>query len=358
MAKELYKLNEVVGSGGFFPVGPWGETRLWHGGMHFTGQAGDGVFAPFAGRIVAARMGASSPIGSVNFVLIRHEMSLGGTGRIAFYSLFMHLADELQASDKPDWVTKAQLKTGTVTLLDEAVEAGTMLGRLAAAGPADASHAQVHVELFSTTELTALPDPPWTLVDGTSGGRFCDLKEIDDLIDTNKDGSLSKQELTSFYNGGSGSSLHYLVTQHVSEWTGDPSWTDALRAEHKEFAKMKPADLDQMVADQITPALWWDPATAAHCKLPPDGVVYHYNPIAFIAYVNEKLLDADADDVKAKAKLSTATTSEVPPSITDDFADKTGASMRSTGTTVDTKCDDSLTLQDLVQGFDAPECTK
>jgi len=359
-AKDLFKTNEVMGDGGFFPVGPWGESRLWHGGIHLVGKTGDGVFAPFPGRLVAARMGATSPIGSVNFVLVRHDMALGGTARVQFYSLYMHLADELAEATKVEWITKdawkATGKAGAVVLLDEAIEAGQMIGRVGKVGPGDASRAQIHVELFSPAELTALPDPPWKVIDGTSGGRFCDVKEIDELIDTNHDGSLSKQELASFYNGGAGAGVRYLVTQHVSEWIAEPSWTEALRAEHKEYSKMKPAELDEMVANQITPGLWWDAATAAHCKLPPDGVVFHYNPVAFISWVNQQMLDAES--AADKVKIDPTTASKVPDNITDDLGDVTGKSMRSTTTaTVDT-CNDNLGLQDLVQGFDTPECVK
>src|SRR5262249_30808068 len=71
---HLYKANEARADGGFFPVGPWGEYRLWHGGVHLTGKADDPIFAPFPGRLVAARMKSSSTIGSNNFVLLRHDM--------------------------------------------------------------------------------------------------------------------------------------------------------------------------------------------------------------------------------------------------------------------------------------------
>ena len=76
---------------------------------------------------------------------------------------------------------------------------------------------------------------------------------------------------------------------------------EALRAS-KDYKSMKPSDIDALVAEQITPGLWWDAATAAHCKLPADGMVYHYNPITFVAWVNEKINDAEnaAKDVKPR----------------------------------------------------------
>src|SRR5207249_2319794 len=102
---QLYKLNEARADGGFFPVGPWGESRLWHGGVHLVGQDRDPVFAPFPGRLVAARMGKTSAIGSQNFVLLKHDMALGRS-KVPFYSLYMHLADELLEAKPVEWMTK------------------------------------------------------------------------------------------------------------------------------------------------------------------------------------------------------------------------------------------------------------
>ncbi len=360
---ELYKANEARADGGFFPVGPWGEARLWHGGVHLAGKEGDGVFAPFAGRLVAARMGASgTPVGSVNFVLLRHDMTLG-TSRVQFYSLYMHVMDEIATDPKlrPEWMTKENsgwakaAKSGDVVLLDEPIEAGSRIARVGKAGPAELSRAQLHLEFFAPAELfTDVPGSPWQLVDGTAGGRFCDAPEINAIIDANHDGVLSKQELASFYSSGGGAALHYMVTLHVSEWTFEPSWADALRVP-KDFKRLKPAEIDQMIADQITPGLWWTPDVAAHCKLPTDGVVYHYHPVSFLGWFNQLLLDAQAaagNNPQADASQAT----KIPDGITDDLADVNGTSMRSSANGDADPCNAQLTLQDMVRGFDAPEC--
>jgi hypothetical protein len=353
----LYKANEQRADGGFFPVGPWGEARLWHGGVHLAGQADGPVFAPFPGRLVAARMGADSPIGSTNFVLLRHDMTLG-TSRVQFYSLYMHLADETKADKPAEWIAKSERwksRTGNdVALLDEPIEAGTMIGHVGKAGPADLSKAQVHVELFSTYELfTDIKGAPWQLIDGTSGGRFCDSAQVNDIIDSDRDGTLSRQELSAFYSGGGAAQTHYLVTLHVSEWTAEPSWADALRVP-KDFKKWSPAEIDQLVADQITPGLWWDQRVASWCKLPNDGVVYHYNPVTFLGWFNQQLVDAAA---MAPPGAKESDVREVPAGITDDYNDFTGETMRSAADVTEDPCNTKLTLQDLVMGFDAPECT-
>ncbi len=354
---ELYKANEVRADGGFFPVGPWGESRLWHGGVHLTAKKDAPVFAPFPGRLVAARMGPPSTIGSTNFVLLRHDMSLGKS-RVQFYSLYMHVADETKAAKPADWIAKSEAwktshKSGQVTLLDEPIEAGALIAHVDTAGPAELSRPQIHVELFSSSELfTDLPGSPWTLVDGTAGGRFCDTSQINATIDGNQDGMFSKQELSSFYNGGNGAQMHFMVTLHVSEWTPEPNWADALRVP-KDFKKLKPAEIDSLVAEQITPGLWWDSRVATHCRLPVDGVVHHYHPVSFVSWFNQQLLEAAAT---AGPGANIADAQEVPAGITDDFGDVDGSSMRSAADSGEDPCNQKLTLQDLVQGFDAPEC--
>ena len=166
---------------------------------------------------------------------------------------------------------------------------------------------------------------------------------------------LSKQELSSFYSSGNGAQLRYLVTLHVSEWTAEPSWAEALRVP-ADFKTLKPAEIDQMVADQITPGLWWDDRTASHCRLPADGIVYHYHPIAFLAWFNQQLLDAAAS-AGPKGAIDVKDTREVPKGITDDFGDKLGTTMRSTGEVVEDPCNKKLTLSELVEGFDSTECS-
>ncbi|MBA3538667.1 MAG: N-acetylmuramoyl-L-alanine amidase [Deltaproteobacteria bacterium] len=354
---ELYKANEQRADGGFFPVGPWGEHRLWHGGVHLATRELAPVFSPFPGRLVAARMGPSSTVGSTNFLLMRHDMSLGKS-KVQFYSLYMHLADEVAQKPQAAWVAsdawKKLAKSGQTVLLDEPIEAGTVIGHVGKAGPEELSKAQLHLEFFSIAELFAdHPSSPWRLVDGTAGGRFCDSPEINDLIDGNKDGLLSRQELSAFYSGAGGAGTRYLVTLHVSEWAPEPRWSEALRVP-KDFKGLKPADIDAMVAEQITPNLWWTPEVAQHCRLPLDGVVHHYHPVSFVGWFNQELLDAAALAAgSGKDKIDINDAREVPPGITDD---REGAGMLSASEVTEDPCNQKLTLQEMVLGFDAPEC--
>jgi hypothetical protein len=365
---ELFKANEVRGDGGYFPVGPWGEARLWHGGVHVPTKGGLGsqVFAPFPGRIMAARMGTDSPIGSMNFVLLRHDMALG-TNKVQFYSLYMHLADELKSTDKkPEWMTKpdgswvkkgSAIKPGMVVELDDPIEAGTLIGHAGKVGPAEYNKAQVHIEFFSNSELfVGVPSSPFDVVDGTASGRFCDSVRVNAQIDQDHDGKLSRQEISNFYSGPGAPQMRSIVTFNVSEWTLEPSWSDALRVQ-KDFKDLKPAEIDQLIAEQITPGLWWDAAIAKHAKLPPNGEVYHYNPIFFLRWFNQQLLDAAATADPA-AKIDDA--KDIPKDLLDDFgvnSDKDGSSMRSDETEDPEGCK-NLGLAELSAGFDAPECTQ
>jgi len=317
------------------------------------------VFSPFPGRLVAARMGPSSPIGSTNFVLLRHQMTLTDR-KLEFYSLYMHLADATKGDKLPGWLIKAREdktkkavdKPGEVWLLDEPVEAGALIGTVGTAGPDTLSKGQVHLELFSISDLfEGLPNIPWETVDGTSGGRFCEAQRVIDIIDANKDGLLSRDELKAVFTTGGGRQMHYFVTRHVTEWTADPPWAEALR-QPKDFRDVKPAVIEQLVADQITPGLWWDERVATHARLPPDGVVYHYHPISFVRWLNEQLIDA-AEQAGPRT-IDPRTAQGVPAGVTDDRA---GGNMLSKDalSTVD-ECNDKLTLKDLVQGFEAKEC--
>jgi hypothetical protein len=98
--------------------------------------------------------------------------------------------------------------------------------------------------------------------------------------------------------------------------------------------------------------LWWDDKVAAHCRLPPDGVVYHYHPISFVAWLNEKILDA-ANQPDAQQVIDPDSAREVPPGITDD---RDGMGMVSKEAVTEDTCNEKITLKELVQGYDAPEC--
>jgi len=109
-------LNESAGEFGHFPIG---RDLLWHGGIHLFHEENAPVFNVYAGRIVAAKLqrpgreDAEKP--SNGFVIIRHVFSSaadkGNDGK-PFYSLHMHLADEVLGESTVPWLMRIGEKYG------------------------------------------------------------------------------------------------------------------------------------------------------------------------------------------------------------------------------------------------------
>lgn len=360
---QLYDRNEQDAEGGYFPVGPWGDARLWHGGVHLVGDAKQPLFAPFPGRVVLARMGRQSPIGSMNFVLLRHDMSVGAS-HIRFFTLFMHLHDELgEAEPAPKWMSDDRWlkdkKPGQVIPLDVPVAAGDVIGRIGRVGPMiendDLSKAQVHFAVFSKNELFhEFDNNPWRVVDGSGSGRFCDLREINDAIDTDpKDGRLSRRELVSFFStAGDRQAARYLAVFCLSEWTDSPPWRDSLKLQ-AEYEQIDDATLDAMIEEQITPGLWWTRDHAIHAGLPIEGLVVHYHPVTFVRFINEKILESLADPANQIVPIDPSQT-EVSVLLTDageDSEDAGGNDMVTDADLDPMAGNELIELQHLVEGY-------
>jgi N-acetyl-anhydromuramyl-L-alanine amidase AmpD len=359
---ELYKLNESA-AGGFFPVAPTGDRRLWHGGVHLQKKKGETVVSTFPGLIVAARMGASGPLGSENFILLRHDMTVG-TKSVRFFSLYYHLDDEMKQTAPAEWITtskdwKKDAK-GAVQLLNEPVMAGAVIGRVGEAGPGAMAGGQVHFEIFARDpfvqdlEPLGIPKPGmWTVVDGTTGGRFCDDPAILDLIDTApKDGKVTTQELTDFFRGSSSgrTSLRYFAVLFQSEWSGTrEDWFTALRTS-PDFEDEDDETLNKRIDGEVAPGLWWTKEVAKHARIPTDGIVFHFHPISFIKFIYEKMYESAADH-QPPGTEDVSLAKETGPNVKDDFEDTEGASAFDPNELVDKDDADDWPLERLVQGF-------
>jgi N-acetylmuramoyl-L-alanine amidase len=360
-ADELIALNERA-EGGFFPVGPYRgdderrDSRLWHGGVHLQHpHRGAIVYAPFPGRLMVARMGSPSAVGSTNFALLRHDMAIGQHS-VRFFSLYFHLDDERgkeKDADAPDWAKsddwQRQQSSPLPALLNEPVEAGDVIGRVGLGGPDGYQQPQIHFEVFASDNIMNRIQPGrWPTVDGTAGGRFSAEARILDPIDTDRDGRLSRRELLSYFVGNPDAALtRNYVTQHTSEWTAHPDWREALRLS-PEFKDMNEDDIDDLVEEQIEPTLWWDKRVANHAGLPRDGVVYHFHPIQFVRQVNEELLITQALGGIGSWKESEA--KAAGDNVTDDIADETGESFV-TEAELTEEVEENIFLEDMVQGF-------
>ena len=371
--KSLYKMNEDRADGGFFPVGPWGQYGIWHGGIHMVAKEKAAIWSPFAGRIVAARMGKSSAFGSVNFVLVRHDMTVGPV-TMRFFALYMHVFDESKEKDpaqSPAWMKKdgwqkvlarKSLKPKereeiwdddvSVALLDEPIEAGELIARVGKAGPD--GKPQVHLEIFSEDAvLEKFPDAKVELVDGSGSGRFVDNPDILAKIDTSpKDGKLSRDEISRFFSSaGERDQFRIIDAKFISEWTAEPDWTAALKAA-PEFHDDPPDKIDEMVAEQITPTLWWSDPVAQHCKLPSDGLVHHYNPVDFIGFIDLKIQDAAINAPPPPDPNDRTGVTGVKAGVTDDNEGDNGEHSVTIAQIKDKDIYDNLTIEKMVDGFE------
>jgi hypothetical protein len=354
----LIAQNEAMADGGFYPVGPLGETHLWHGGIHVIADAGTPLFAPFAGRIVAARLGSAGDIGSTSFVLLRHDLAIGTT-RVRFFTLFFHILDESTvgaASDpRPVWWPEPGQKWhfGEVVELDLAVRAGDLVGRVGIAGPHEHARAQVHIEMFADREILASLGVQRDVIDGHGGGRYCTAPQVLDRLDSNHDGAIAGDELRQWYRTASDAdraAMRRVVFVALSEWSdAAPTWRETV-------AQAFPAERDavmQLVDSQVYPTLWWTDEVAARTGLPRSAEVFHYHPIELIAAIDD-VIDHAGPAQGGAGSFNASDAHEAPAGLTvdrddprlDDFA--TTSELSISGTAV---APEQPTLEEMAAGF-------
>lgn len=327
-AREYFENNEAEGMGGYYPVGPLGESRLWHGGAHLRADRGSPVYAPFGGKIVAARMTEDSATGSRNFVLIKHELSVGAVP-VKFWMLLFHLEEELGGPSAPAWWQKARTQLADDPIpLNIDVSAGDLVGHVGEAGPPGQFEGQLHVEVMAAEELGEKIDPGfWKTIEGAGMGRFCSAPEIVDRIDKptgpggKKDGVLKRLEVVNFFRADpQREEFRKLAVHHLSEWADNNDWEVALNRT-KDFADLPAPQRRRIFRDQIEPVLWWTDEIADAADLPSDKLVWSYHPITFIVWLHDKLRGA-----RATAQGITSASDfqgQAPPSHIKDDGDAT-----------------------------------
>jgi hypothetical protein len=225
MAEQLYENNEKEGEGGYYPVGPYGDSKLWHGGVHIRTQKGTPVFAPFAGTVVAARMTDDSPVGSRNFCLMKHNLTVKAQ-QISFWTLFFHLDEESAGPNAPGWYNKCQSQLADEPVgLKFDVAGGELIGHVGEAGPPGRFEGQLHFEVFSTEDIGERIQPGfWKNIEGAGMGRFCTAPDVLDKIDKpgppkgKRDNILSRTELLNFYrNDPAREAFHKMAVHHLTE---------------------------------------------------------------------------------------------------------------------------------------------
>jgi N-acetyl-anhydromuramyl-L-alanine amidase AmpD len=326
MAEALYDNNEQEGEGGYFPVGPMGETRLWHGGVHVRGDRGSKVVAPFAGKIVAARFRPEDDwpaVGSPNFVLLRHDLAVGGSS-ITFYSLLFHLDEEPDPAKAPGWLRGgekkkwwSELRAGEVTVMDQPIAAGETIGRFGEAGRPGNWQGQIHFEVFSIDEIGERVEPGyWKTIDGSGSGRFCTAPEIVNPIDADHGGTLGHSEfLRFFHQDPARAEFHRLAVRHVSEWGDRNDWEASLNRA-RDFAGLPRATRHRLFTEQIEAMLWWGDELES-IGLPDDKVVWTYHPVTFVRWLHDRLR-AQPQRARGVGAESSFAGKRPPPEIKDD----------------------------------------
>ena len=300
-ARQYFEKSEGT-IGAYFPVGPLGRSRLWHGGVHLAAAEGTPIYAPLKGQMVAARMSSPCPVGSCNMILLRHHLA-SHLGQRVFYLLFFHLRQEednrfmqkivpwLVRTREEQW--RKDLALGRVAMMNEEVEAGELIAHVGSAGPPGSRSSQVHFAVFSPRDITrGLEDdksPFWEIIKTPATKRLCDDAKIVGRIDTKGrrgDQYLSRKELREFFRySGLRRELRRVGVKHLSEWT-DNGWAEALE-DAPDFARLPDKEKKRLIAQQITPTLWWTPEVASHAGLPSNGVVYSYHPVSFLLWFKQ-----------------------------------------------------------------------
>ncbi len=353
LAQSYFENNETEGEGGYYPVGPMGESRLWHGGLHLRADKGTPIYAPFAGKIVAARMTEDCPIGSRNFVLMKHDLTVG-QAQIKFWTLYFHLDEETANKEAPAWYARAasQLAEDPIGLNQE-VGAGELIGHVGEAGPPGRFEGQLHFEVMAAEEIgEKIESGFWHTIEGQGRDHFCNVPEIVDKIDRpqggRKDGMLSRAELLNFFRQDERrEEFRKYAVHHMSEWADEHDWQVMIN-KSKDFAALSPAQRGRLFSEQIEPVLWWTDEVAESAELPADKMVWNYHPITFLIWLHEKMKSATST-AKGIASEATFGGKAPPPEIKDDgdategFTDDEdvlfGASSK------------KLELEDLVKGY-------
>jgi hypothetical protein len=274
---------------GFFPLAP---GRLWHSGVHLRGRADAPVSAVTRGRLVAARRGERNG-SSTSFVLIRHEVEVEGEV-ITFFSLLAHLSlpafgpgnsiPWMQALMQPDRAeARASIDAGRVSLLDERVETGDLVGYLGRVNRGPEQGPELHFEIFTTDKLPGDLERGFRYLNATADGPIARREPLVALLDKNNDGQVDESELLAAFHGsdmGKRQALRRVVIRHRHEWGDRTTLAEFIGL--RELSAVPEADRRKLYNIAIAPYLFWNDALAEHAGLPQNQIVYSYNPITFL----------------------------------------------------------------------------
>lgn len=170
----------------------------------------------------------------------------------------------------------AKLRDGRVMKLDVPVQAGEALWTSGEYGPPDAIEPQLHWGVFAAEDLFA----SFKHVEDTSDDFNMDCEEILGMVEQSwfgRNDVLDAEEILNFYRTNpKARDLRFYACKFVCEWGVD---LDAA------IPKLKNVWFTYGIKEQVQPYMWWDDAVAAKCVLPSGRRVWHYNPIAAVAFL-------------------------------------------------------------------------
>jgi hypothetical protein len=170
----------------------------------------------------------------------------------------------------------AKLRDGRVMKVDVPVQAGEALWTTGEYGPPDAIEPQLHWGVFAAEELFT----GFKQVEDTSDDFNMDCQQIMEMVEQSwfgRNDVLDAEEIQEFYRTNpKARDLRFYGCKFVCEWGVD---LDAA------IPKLKNVWFTYGIKEQVQPYMWWDEAAAAKCVLPSGKRVWHYNPIAAIAFL-------------------------------------------------------------------------
>jgi hypothetical protein len=224
---------------------------------------------------------------------------------ITFFSLLFHLALPAFGADntipwmqglmQPDRAAaRASIDSGRVTLLDERVETGDLLGYIGQVDRGSEQGPELHFEIFTADRLPSDLERGFRYVNATADGPICRRAPLVALFDKNNDGQVDEAELAAVFHGNDlnkRQALRRLVVRHRHEW-GDKT-TLAEFIGQRELSGVPEADRRRLYAIAIAPYLFWNDALSEHAGLPTSQIVYSYNPLTFLLTLAARSAHAD-----------------------------------------------------------------
>jgi hypothetical protein len=274
---------------GFFPVS---SGRLWHSGIHLRGRAGTEVFAPTRGRLVAVRRSGDHKSSNA-FVLLRHDLEVSGNP-LTFFSLLMHLRFPPLTDRNPiPWMqsllqphmaaAKASFQSGAVTLVDERVETGDLVGYLGQVQRGPEQGSELHFEIFMANKLPLTLESNFRYLNAIADGPILRRRSIVALLDKNGDEQITDVELKALFHHGdlkSRQPLRRLVVRHRHEWGNRTTRSEFISL--RELSGISLAERQQLFSIAIEPYTFWTDALSLHARLPLNQIIYSYHPITFL----------------------------------------------------------------------------